>query len=351
MNNIAFDCVLFENCNLNCSHCFQCHYDNTIDVEYIKNLSNIVYPHLIQEVEKKNPDVVLFSIRGGEIFQDKLDDTLIGYYKGFIMDIQKKFTQDYPNKTIKIHIMSNGIYNNVDRVIKLLKEVGGKITLSYDAYGRFPSQRHYEIFFRSYNLLLKENLIKNIAITLTKQSIEHYIKNKDQLKVFKDSEIDFNYYVPTMRESELPSDVELYNFYRYLIDNKIYNCVYIKNIMDNIAYKTKIYSSCNCGNTTVFYKGVPYHSCNIYVPQLKLKDFYDDTSTLNDTNAFKRILNKGFSKRQCLTCPQFNNCSYYCWMMLCYKNYQISECPHKMIYNYITNNVSIIEDYKQWKHQ
>lgn len=351
MENIAFDCVLFENCNLNCSHCFQCHTDNMIDIEYIKNLDTIVYPYLTEEIEKKNPKVVLFSIRGGEIFQDKISDEIIGYYKKFILGVKDRFVKDYPNKEIRFHIMSNGVYNKVDRVIKLLEEVDGKITLSYDAFGRFPSQIQYEMFLRSYKLLLEKNLIKNIAITLTKQSIEYYIKNKDKLKIFSDSEIDFNYYVPTMRESELPSDIDLFNFYKYLIDNKIYNCVYIKNILDNIIYKTKIYSSCNCGNTTVFYKGVPYHSCNIYVPQLKLNDFYDDISTLTEANAFKRILNKGFNKRQCLTCPQFNNCSYYCWMMLCYKNYQLSNCPHRMIYNYITNNTHILEDYKIWKHQ
>ena len=240
MENIAFDCVLFENCNLNCSHCFQCHTDNMIDIEYIKNLDTIVYPYLIEEIEKKNPKVVLFSIRGGEIFQDKISDEIIGYYKKFILGVKDRFVKDYPNKEIRFHIMSNGVYNKVDRVIKLLEEVDGKITLSYDAFGRFPSQIQYEMFLRSYKLLLEKNLIKNIAITLTKQSIEYYIKNKDKLKIFSDSEIDFNYYVPTMRESELPSDIDLFNFYKYLIDNKIYNCVYIKNILDNIIYKTKI---------------------------------------------------------------------------------------------------------------
>lgn len=349
MKNIAIDCVLFEKCNLNCSHCFQNHLNNTIDIDYIKNLHKFVYKTMQEEINKKNPDLVMFSMRGGELFLDSINDNIINEYINLILKIKEKFIQDYPTKLLSIHIMSNGIYNNIDRVINLLEIVGGKITLSFDAYGRYINEKQVELFLKNYKKLREKNLIKNIAITLTKESINQYMLNNKLLHYFDDSEIDFNYYIPTHKSSSLPSDDDLFNFFKYLVDNKFYNVIYIRNILENHLNNSKISMSCNCANTTVIFNGTTYHSCNIYVPTLKLTDFYD-SDKIDDNNGVKLITEKGLKKRGCLFCPYYNRCSYYCWMMLCYKYYNMNDCPHKKFHQYIINNNSIMENFKEW-HQ
>lgn len=35
--------------------------------------------------------------------------------------------------------------------------------------------------------------------------------------------------------------------------------------------------------------------------------------------------------------------SAYCWVVLCYRKFKMSECPHKRIYKYIETNSKIIE--------
>lgn len=347
MKNIAIDCVLFEKCNLNCSHCFQTHENNEIDGEYIKNLFPLVYKTLKEEVSRKNPDLIMFSMRGGELFQDCIDDSLIEEYKNLILKIKSSFKEDYKDKTITIHIMSNGVYNNIDRVINLLKEVDGKITLSFDAFGRYNNESQKELFYKNYKILKSYDLIKNIAITLTKESIQEYINNVSLLRQFDDSEIDFNYYIPTTRRSSLPSDDELYEFFKFLLDNKFYNCIYLRNILEHHRTNNPIYPSCNCANTTVIYNNKIYKTCNIYIPRFKLTDFYDDENVTDD-NAMKLIINKGINKRKCLLCPYYGKCSYYCWMMLCYKDYIMNDCPHKRIHEYIENSDEVKEEFLKW---
>lgn len=349
IKNIAVDCVLFEKCNLNCSHCFQNHINKSIDVNYIKKLPLLIMSIIDEEIAKKNPDLVMFSLRGGELFQDSINDDIINEYINMILEVKNKFKNKYPLKDFSIHLMSNGIYSNVDRVINLLKTVGGKITLSYDQVGRYTNEKQLITFFNNYKKLYDNNLIKNIAITLTKESIEAYINDVTILKKFDNSEIDFNYYIPTMKKSSLPSDDDLFNFYKFLLDNEFYNCIYIRNILENHLNNNKISISCNCSNTTVIYDGKAYRTCNIYVPSLNLTDFYgDEYKNVNENNGVKIITNKGLQKRKCFLCPYFGNCTYYCWMMLCYKDYQMQECPHSRMHQYINNNPLIMERYKKW---
>lgn len=331
---------------MNCAHCFQNHTDKEVDREYIRNLAPLVLSTMKEEIGKKNPDLVMFSMRGGELFLDSFEDSQIEDYASMILEVKQEFKKLYPDKQLSIHIMSNGVYNKVDRVINFLKTVEGKITLSFDAFGRFYKVEHLDAFSRNYLKFHKEGLIKNIAITLTKEAISQYIKCPELLRKFED-EIDFNYYVPTIKGASLPSDDDLFEFYKTLVDNGYYNCIYVRNLLENHRKGNKIHISCNCANTTVLYHGKAYRTCNIYVPDLDLKDFYGDCE-VTEENGVKIITDRGLKKRGCLLCPYFGNCTYYCWMMLCYKGYEMGNCPHREIHKYVEEHPEIMKRYGQW---
>lgn len=349
-SNIAIDCVLLEKCNLNCLHCFQNHTSNIVNENYIRNLPSLVKNTIRVEVEKKNPDLIMLSMRGGELFLDCFPDSLIESYAYLVKEVRHFVAQSYPDKEMTVHIMSNGVYKKVDRVIEFLKEVGGKITLSFDAFGRYQNESQYNLFYSSYKRFKDEGLIKNIAITLTKQSIEKYISDASILRQFDGSEIDLNYYVPTAKEGSVPSDKDLFDFYKAMVDNEFYNCIYVRNLLENHRNGNKISISCNCANTTVIFNNKAYRTCNIYVPDLDLRDFYGDCKFC-EQDAVKVITHKGLKKRNCYLCPYFGNCTYYCWMMLCYKGYEMGECPHQKIHQYVNHNPRIIENYIKWLNQ
>lgn len=351
-STIALDCVLFEKCNLNCKHCFQNHIDNKIDLDYIKTLSNKLYTVLEKELtEKPYLKFIKFSMRGGELFQDNIKDEIINEYENIILNLKYLLSINFPNIKLTSHIMSNGIYKKIDRVITFLKNTDSKITLSYDEYGRYTNEKQKALFFKNYNIFVKNKLLVNIAITLTKPNMEAIITNKTLLKFNKNIDFDINYYIPTINKNILlPQDDDLYTFFKYLLDNNIFNFTYLKTILNNIIdNKNKVTKYCNCRNTIIFYKNQAHKSCNIYIPELNLQNFYNDKiNQLNKNNGVSLITNIGLNKRKCLTCDLYNICTQDCWMYISYKDTLGNNCFHKRIHDYITKNKNIIDSYIKW---
>lgn len=349
MVSSAIDCVLFDMCNLNCKHCFQQHNVFKFNKDKIDEFVYHIDKTIGDDIKTKSISTVLLSLRGGELFQDGLGDDVFSLYKQMIENINFLCKTKYPLLNIKYHFMTNGIYNKIDRVVDFIQSVNGVMTLSYDPIGRFKTDKQLELFYRNYEILKEKKLIKNIAITLTKDSIIEYIKNKNLLKQFYQTDIDINYYIPTMNGFDLPSDDDIFDFYKFLLDNNIFNVLYVQNILNSYIYGTPIGPICLCDNTTIIYNNKSYRSCNVYIPNYKLSDFYDDTN-IKDLDAVESIKKQGLKKRNCIMCEYYKNCSYYCWMMLCYRKFKMSECPHKRIYKYIENNSKIIENFKIWKN-
>lgn len=347
-NTLSIDCVLLEKCNLNCLHCFQNHTQKEISIDYLKSLPNKLNL-LISALLKKHPNtkILKLSIRGGELFQDSISDEFINTYKDIILS-------QYSTHKIKIqcHVMSNGIYNNIERVINFLKDINSKITLSYDSFGRFTSKKQRSLFINNFNELKNNNLIENIAITLTKPAIKNYVEDPKQLKVFENINLDINNYVPTKnKDFLLPTDEDIFIFFKTLLDNDIFNCIYLQSLLENtLDSNKKITKACNCKNTVIFYENKLHYSCNIYIPSLDLIQFYGkDFKHIKEEDAVEYITKKGMTKRNCFLCEHYNNCSMYCWMQLCHEDYVLQECPHRKIRQYIKNNPDIIKRYLQWK--
>lgn len=349
MKSIGIDCVFFSKCNLNCSHCFQNNHNRAIDIDYIRNIPELIISVIEEEVSKKNPELVMLSCRGGEMFQDSIPDSLFVEYESTILKIKDWFLATFPEKQFIIYFMTNGLFEKKERAVKLIKKVGAVVTLSYDSFGRYFSENQIDTVIKTYELFKSEKVLKNVCVTLTKQSITKYLENPEILRRFQETELDFNFYVPTAKKSAVPSDEDLFRFYKMLLDEGFFNSIFATKFMESYCNGNKITPSCNCPDTTIVENGIAHRTCNIYIPTLDLKDFYGDEE-FDDSNAVKVIKNRGFKKRGCLLCPYFNNCTQYCWMMLCYKEFEMSDCPHKRIHKYIQDNPEILERYRKWKH-
>lgn len=74
---------------MNCAHCFQNHTDKEVDREYIRNLAPLVLSTMKEEIGKKNPDLVMFSMRGGELFLDSFEDSQIEDYTSMVLEVKR----------------------------------------------------------------------------------------------------------------------------------------------------------------------------------------------------------------------------------------------------------------------
>lgn len=347
------DVILFKNCNMNCLHCFQAR-ENDISLEYIKTVPQTLYKLIREEIELK-PYItnIRLSIRGGELFQDSLNDEFLDAYKRVCIFIKDKLLEEY-NITTSIEFISNGIFTKIERVKNLLIDTKGELGLSYDIWGRYHTKNQLNTFFKAYESFVEDNLLNFITITLTKPSIMEYIKTNALLKFTKDNiKINYNYYLPIRNNNEnLATDDDLFLFFKYLVDNSIFTCTYINEFLNNLLDQTRNVSRhCNCKNIISFYNNKIYRACHVDEHEEHLYSFYGkDTENINKKDAIKLTEEKGLLKRGCIFCDNFLHCEQYCWMVLVHKDYIISQCPHKRIKEYVLQNKHILDNFIKWKN-
>lgn len=350
---LNIDVILFKHCNMNCLHCFQAHPFFDINLDYIKQVPENLWTKIDIELKKHTTyHGIKLSVRGGEIFQDIISNEIFIQYKRIFTYIKTKLKENYPNFYFLSEIISNGMFTKIDRVIDLLTELKTKISLSYDSWGRFHTEKQKEIYNTTYSKLLAKNLIELITITLTKHTINTSLLTNDLLKFNKDNVgIDFNYYIPLNdTDKNSATDTDLFNFFKYLVDNRIFKNSYITDIIKNILDpKYKINTHCNCKNIITFYNNTIYRACHVDEHEEDLFSFYGkETINIKNKNAVKIITDLGINKRGCKMCENYNNCSGYCWMTLAHKYFTIQDCPHKKIKKYINKNKKVLIDYIEW---
>lgn len=339
MNMLGIDCILFEICNINCVHCFQLHQDSFPTKEYFEDFINKLRIATQEEIEKRNPDLIGLSIRGGELFYDNIPDEFFDYYLKVVNTI-KEF-----NLPINIDFVSNGIYTKHDRLLDLLEKTNAKVSLSYDSCGRFTNETK-KLFIKTCDLLVKENRLLDVSITLTKPTIKKYINNEDDWLISSKLPIDINYYLPSKNwETLFPSDDDLYLFYKWIVDNELFQVIYLSDILDNeLEPKFKIQESCGCQNRFIFDRGIKTNKCTQYF--LSVSNFNtqmtEDNYTIMDSK-------KGRIKRGCYCCEYNNNCKKECWTAFNF-NKNTSICPHKRIRQYIKEKPDLLQHYKEWKN-
>lgn len=345
----GFDCLLFEKCNLNCDFCLESHNNTNIDYEWIHKLPYMLLERYKQE--NRNDKKITFRYWGGELFFDALPDSLFEEYKNLVKNINELFLNEYPNIILGHSWVSNGVYNNIDRVINLLKDTNSKISISYDPVGRYKTKEQENLAMKNAKIFNDNGLLLEFSITLTKLNIDAYIQEKSCLKELQFcKKFDINYYIPNIHwQTLLPSDDDLFNFFKWVVDEKLFSIIDVSRVLKSIIYQIDdIEKICNCEHHISACKDCLTYNCVKSSTVFPNEDFYGNIE-INENNVAKIKKQLGLMKRGCMFCSYANKCPKGCHTSILYKHYKPTICPYKRLYDYIKENPNILEDYKEWE--
>lgn len=344
---------LFEVCNLNCGFCFESHDIRNIDIERIKKLDSILFPQLNNTIEESNADIINFNLWGGELFFDGLPDKIFEAYKIFIDRNVNAVERNFKNKRVVFSFMSNGVFTKYKRVEEVLDYYNNtRFMMSYDPVDRFSSDKQKEIWYNTLQHFNSLEYLDGISITLTKKNIYAYLNNDYYFeKIPSNQNIDVNYYTAAKNwEEYLPTDEDLYRFYKWGIDNNKFNINIIRYIIEHKIpeLKNDVPRLCNCKTCTQLSENISSKDC---AERSSLKDktlFYGKyAEEINEENCTEAKNSIGILKRGCLGCEHFDDCTMFCWISIIFKEYKTKECPLKRIYKYV--NEDVIKKYLTWK--
>ena len=343
---------LFERCNLNCSFCFESHSNLEIDCDYILSIPHKIIEQVKKDLEDSDLTIIKLRLWGGELFFDALDDSIFVMYRKFINTFHELVQKHLPGKKVHIEYLSNGVFTKYKRVDSLLKDTNGTIAFSYDPVNRFSCDQQKEIWLKTVNYF--KDKTRCISITLTKQSIAAYIAGDPYFeKIPKNISVDINYYMANENwEEHILSDDDIFNFYKWCVDNKKYNIHTLDTIFRYFVEgeKEHIERHCNCNGkySVQFTNGVCEKDCAKRSSSLNRELFYGkytDETTPDNVSAIKTSL--GISKRGCLYCEHYDHCTMFCWISIIFSGFKATNCPLRRIYNYITHEQ--VEDFKKWR--
>ena len=318
---------LFEFCNLRCSFCWQDH-ENTVGIDTVLEKLEPIEKFLQTERNKK----VVFNIMGGEIFADsiydeKLNDTYIEFAKG-ILDLGKKY-----NIEVALNWVTNLVTSKRDLINHLLKEtqklgITSTLFTSYDPAGRF-NRNNLEVFKE--NLYYYKDQLDGIGILLTRPNINYWLKTGDQFldQIYHDEfYIYADYYMPDKTAKyQAPSDLDLYNIFKYFVDN--YSKI---DPVSSWIEREKNYISCR--TSKLILQDGTMCQCGNLVQSTEDKIMYKtDIKPKDNTQIEINFL----EKYNCLSCKYFDRCTLGCFMQHDYKHREevLDECVYKMTHRYI----------------
>lgn len=340
---------LFEKCNMRCKFCFQSH-ENTIDLDYIRSIPMSLRSKLLSEVKKYNIKELNVKIWGGEVFLDNVVNPieLFTEYKLLMSDLHRTFRYIERRTSLeKVHYrwLTNGIFNSdtLIFVLNLIDEYPIDIAMSFDPE-RFIGNSLFYKWLANY-IVLREKTDVSLSITLSKHNIEEYLSGDDiSLKGFKNilknkivspSSVDISYYTASSNwKEDLPSEEDLFHFFKWCIDN---NFRVIKVIDD--MYRTfngeEVIPYCDCVKSATFVNGKFVKNCADR-SCISNKCFYGEYTKYVDENNCGEYKNSlGLIKQGCLTCDYSSNCQKLCWLSVIFKYYQTGNCPFRRIYKYL----------------
>ena len=354
-------CSIFDYCNLNCNFCFQKHSKDGFDYNSIMQIPDKMYNRMKSEFELYNIKEIELKLWGGELFFDAIPDKFFNAYRYLYDRFTYLVLKDFPNMKIYPVWLSNGIFTKYNRVENLLKYTNGKLALSYDPKGRFTSTKMIEIwlhtFWHFYDLVKGGSPTNRLtlSITPTKNNIHSYLSDliANMLFILPKVQIDISYYTADNNYlANTPNDDDMFIFYKFLLDNRIFNCQVTEAIMKTVnPYETHHAMYCNCKKAMQFSNKECIKNCALRasrnLPQELFYGKYYSEVTEDNCTEYKNSL--GIIKRGCLICEWYNTCQKTCWISILNPEYKIKECPLKRIYKYIDDD--IFKDYLNWKER
>jgi radical SAM protein with 4Fe4S-binding SPASM domain len=319
---------LFEYCNLRCGFCWQNH-ENETGLDTVLEKLEPIEKFFQKETKKK----VVFNVMGGEIFSpDIFDENLLHTYKLFVEGI-KSLSVKY-QISVRINWVSNMVTDKVHLIDSLMlhSEKSGifsSLVTSYDAKGRFNINEFLQ-FKKTVDYF--GDRIKNFSMLLTKQNIQHILKNKDPYFKYlysEGKEIYFDYYMPDQHAKiQAPSDTELLEVFKFTIDNYP-NVQPIRGWLENDANKLSCRSS-----KLVLEDGTMCMCGNLVSEETKINIYKSPIHKDSNVDIEQSFLNK----YDCLSCEYFTRCGLGCFMQHDYKfREELDECVYKLTHRYIDN--------------
>lgn len=349
----GFDCILFEACNLRCKFCLEAHENTKIDLNWIHSIPQLLVDRFKEEY-KKYPNTKEIAIRmwGGELFYDTLPDTLFDEYRKLISNFKKVFKEIFPDITLIFLWVSNGVYKKTDRVLKLLHDTNSKLNISYDPIDRFKTEEQKNLMLTNAKYFNSLDLLEEISITLTKPNILEYCNDLTHLQNLQFTQkIDINYYIPNINwKTLLPSDDDLFLFFKTCLINKFYNILDLQKILNSFCFPEREKEFiCGCHKHLSACKDCVTYNCVKTSSILPNEDFYGNLE-ISEDNVSQIKANLGKNKRGCVYCKYFIQCPRFCWTSILYKNYKTTNCPFKQLYEFLENNNNFVEEYKNAKN-
>ena len=347
-------CSVFASCNLRCKFCFQEHMSKLPSVEDVYKIPKQMYLLMKPEFEKYDIEKINLKIWGGELFMDSLPISFFDAYEYLFFEFQRLVLQDFPYMKIHPVWLTNGIFTRKYEVYNLIKKTNGSLGFSYDPEGRFNTQEQFRQWVENY-MYFDHCLGKIIiSITPTKSNIKSYIMNNSLANFFTQNmknTIDISYYTAGKNYLEdTPDDEDMFQFYKWLVDNKVFNCYVIDNIFKVFDKNSNHPMYCNCKKAIQYQDGYCIKNCALRasrsLPQEMFYGKYKDEITEENCTEYKNSL--GILKRGCLYCKWYEKCQKTCWISILSSAYKISECPLKRIYEYIESNDYLIKDWKRY---
>ena len=326
-------CSVFNNCNLHCKFCFQDHSSlktfNQIR-EDSKKIPDILIKFLEDESKKYTINTVHLKMWGGELFYDAIPDDFFDIYYNIYNRLDKAGIA-----RISPTWLTNGVFTKRQRVLDLLKATNGIIGFSYDPIDRFSEIAQVQKLVQNIIIFDYFNVPETLSITLAKKAIHNYIDKPWPLK--KNIRTDISYYTPGLNwKEDIPSDEDMYLFFKWAIDNDLY---FIRAAYDILVayFGDFIKHYCNCAKAAQYDNGHISKNCALRAhPSIKTEQFYGEfTSKVNESNCAEYKNSLGLIKRGCLICEWYKTCQKPCWISVIFDGYKTTQCPFERIYSYL----------------
>lgn len=185
-----FEFLMWNNCNNNCSFCWQKElkqHGKYLDSDGKMRAMDSVMAFIASESFQFGSHILLV---GGELFDTRFDGKLLCKYKEFINFIAKRVSV---GKIDLLYLNTNLIYKDLTYLFMFLDTLNRfncidrvKFTTSYDVFGRFKDEEARTLVLENIKTLKDKYADLQIVtnIILTKQACEAILANKLNLKEF-----------------------------------------------------------------------------------------------------------------------------------------------------------------------
>ena len=348
---------MFDKCNLRCKFCYQEH-EQQIDRQFIQALDERILNDTREDLEKYKGSLKSISLlfMGGELFADDVPDEVLNDYKKIWLNLKADLNKRYPDIRTHISVSTNGIWKKRERILGLLREsTVDYVNLSYDPVGRFPNEEVLNTFYDTVRYVHDGGFETTVGFVATKPNINAVLNDNKYAEMLKSEYVtrgDLNMYICNHGwENDLPSDDDMFNFYKWCFDNELWKINFIDRLMKNYLKRDTgefMPRYCDCKFETNISQIGTTKDCVLRFSSFGRENFYGkyaDKLTIKNLPDVKALI--GYKKLGCISCEHSFYCPMPCWCSVLMKQYEPKSCPLKKVFNYITD--AHIESYKKWE--